>query len=115
MVNDSSQRQQQYVSSPGRAVASMTSQLQNSTRSPAERKKDIVAQAMQEQKIFEDSLPKTEVKQEPGVLPTIDSKPSTKPDTKPVVTATKTTTPVAKPVTVNSKPVSKASQQVRAG
>ena len=115
-MNDSSQRQQQYVSSPGRAVASMTSQLQNSTtRSPAERKKDIVAQAMQEQKIFEDSLPKTEVKQEPGVLPAIDSKPSTKPDTKPVVTATKTPTPVAKPVTVNSKPVSKASQQVRVG
>jgi hypothetical protein len=38
-------------------------------QSPAERKKDIVAQAMQEQKIFEENIPKAEpvVKQEPGV------------------------------------------------
>ena len=39
-------------------------------QSPAERKKDIVAQAMQEQKIFEENIPKAEplVKQEPGVV-----------------------------------------------
>lgn len=113
-------RQPQYAASPGRAVASMTAQLQSATRSPAERKKDIVAQAMQEQKIFEDSLPKTEVKQEPGLpqpqppppVAIVESKVEiSKPETKPVITATKSI-PVTKTSTVTSKPAMKPSQQV---
>ena len=60
-------------------------------QSPAERRKDIVAQAMQEQKIFEESIPKQEpiVKQEPGV--TTDPNVSNSQDTKPLITATKST------------------------
>lgn len=91
--SSSSARQQQYV--PGRAVASMTAQQQTAA---AKTKKDIVAQAMQEQKIFEDSLPKTEVKQEPGVAPQpVDSKAGVKAkaDAKAAATSTKTT-PVIK-------------------
>ena len=69
-----------------------TSQAQAITRhvqSPAERRKDIVAQAMQEQKIFEESIPKQEpiVKQEPGV--TTDPNVSNSQDNKPLITATK--------------------------
>ena len=47
-----------------RALESQTTARQ--VQSPAERRKDIVAQAMQEQKIFEESVPKSEpvVKQE---------------------------------------------------
>lgn len=70
-------------------------------QSPAERKKDIVAQAMQEQKIFEENNAKLEpaqVKQEPGVVEpppsstvnngnTTTTTPTTAgPDVKPVVT-----------------------------
>ena len=104
------QRQHQYTASPGRAVASMTAQLQAATRSPAERKKDIVAQAMQEQKIFEDSLPKTEVKQEPGVFSVDVKKPETKPDIKPTVMATKSI-PESKVVTAKVGLGSKGIQQ----
>ena len=47
-----------------RALDSQTTARQ--VQSPAERRKDIVAQAMQEQKIFEENVPKSEpvVKQE---------------------------------------------------
>ena len=61
-------------------------------QSPAERKKDIVAQAMQEQKIFEENtMPKAEavVKQEPGVPP-VSTAPAvipSGPDRKPVITS----------------------------
>lgn len=83
--------------------------LSRQIQSPAERRKDIVAQAMQEQKIFEDSVPKQEpiVKQEPGVsnaqasvagtssttgdVVASSAAASTSVDTKPVMTATKTT------------------------
>ena len=104
------QQQSQYVSSPGRAVASMTAQQQTAA---AKTKKDIVAQAMQEQKIFEDSLPKTEVKQEPGVAP-IDSKKASvqqKPDIKPVLTQQTKTVPVIKTTTTMAKSGGKNSQQ----
>ena len=78
------------IGEPG--LQNHTSQSQSITRhvqSPAERRKDIVAQAMQEQKIFEESIPKQEpvVKQEPGV-PT-DINVSSSQDTKPLITATK--------------------------
>ena len=74
----------------GRAVASTTATTVKHVQSPAERKKDIVAQAMQEQKIF-DQLPKAEavVKQEPGVAPvkattsSAPAGPDIKPDIKP--------------------------------
>lgn len=60
-------------------------------QSPAERRKDIVAQAMQEQKIFDENMPKMEpiVKQEPGVSGTDTSAVTTATETKPLVTATK--------------------------
>ena len=105
------QQQSQYVSSPGRAVASMTAQQQTAA---AKTKKDIVAQAMQEQKIFEDSLPKTEVKQEPGVAP-VDAKKASvqqnKPDIKPVLTQQTKTVPVIKTTTTMAKSGGKNSQQ----
>merc|ERR1719471_2055685 len=104
------QQQSHYVSSPGRAVASMTAQQQTAA---AKTKKDIVAQAMQEQKIFEDSLPKTEVKQEPGVAP-VDAKKASlqqKPDIKPVLTQQTKTVPVIKTTTTMAKPGAKNSQQ----
>ena len=64
-------------------------------QSPAERKKDIVAQAMQEQKIFEENIPKAEpvVKQEPGVAAGgggDGAADAAGKDGKPAVTATKT-------------------------
>ena len=51
------------------AAVNTAQSIARQVQSPAERRKDIVAQAMQEQKIFEDSVPKQEpiVKQEPGV------------------------------------------------
>lgn len=68
-------------------------------QSPAERRKDIVAQAMQEQKIFEENVPKMEpiVKQEPGVSGT-DANVTSATDTKPLVTATKSS-----PATTNTQ------------
>ena len=88
--------------------ASSAQSIARQVQSPAERRKDIVAQAMQEQKIFEDSVPKQEpiVKQEPGVSQaqastsgavssnngtpsTTSETTSTSVDTKPVVTASK--------------------------
>jgi len=90
------------------AVQSIARQVQ----SPAERRKDIVAQAMQEQKIYEETVPKQEVnvKQEPGVAPAMPAAsaastaaasstttasttatPTTSVDTKPNITATKST------------------------
>ena len=73
------------------AVATSNTTVRH-VQSPAERKKDIVAQAMQEQKIF-DAMPKAEavVKQEPGVPPVKTPVSSAAaaangPDIKPVIT-----------------------------
>ena len=82
----------QATATPAAAVAVATT-----TVSHVQRKKDIVAQAMQEQKIFEQQMPKAEavVKQEPGVPPvtstTVKAAPAG-PDIKPVINQTKTPT-----------------------
>merc|ERR1740137_482994 len=78
----------QYTVSQARPTQLQAVTAQSTVRhvqSPAERKKDIVAQAMQEQKIFEESLPKAEpvVKQEPGVAPHSSATPSTSTTTTP--------------------------------
>ena len=87
---------QQYGSQARPASQTTTAQSSSQPRhvqSPAERKKDIVAQAMQEQKIFEENLPKSEpmtVKQEPGVAPTqstMKSATANMKDIKPTLTA----------------------------
>ena len=74
----------------GRAQAATPATVRH-VQSPAERKKDIVAQAMQEQKIFEENMPKAEavVKQEPGVPPvtTVPAVIPSGPDRKPVITS----------------------------
>ena len=89
-------------------------------QSPAERRKDIVAQAMQEQKIFEENVPKVEpavVKQEPGVSSTettaaTTTTSSTAADTKPQVTATKST-PTTTTTTTQRRPYQRSSNYNR--
>lgn len=92
--------------------ATVVQSIARQVQSPAERRKDIVAQAMQEQKIYEETVPKQEVnvKQEPGVAPALPAAstasntaasnttavpttatPTTSVDTKPNITATKST------------------------
>merc|ERR1712037_31315 len=76
-------------------VASSSNRTVKHVQSPAERKKDIVAQAMQEQKLF-DAIPKAEavVKQEPGVAPPVKAGPvPSGPDVKPVIKPPQTKTP----------------------
>jgi len=85
-------RVQYTVSQAGARPGPATHTTVRHVQSPAERKKDIVAQAMQEQKIFEENtMPKAEavVKQEPGVPP-VSTAPAmipSGPDKKPVITS----------------------------
>ena len=74
LVREQEPQRVQYTVSQPRPAQLQTVASQSTVRhvqSPAERKKDIVAQAIQEQNIFEESLPKAEpvVKQEQGVAP----------------------------------------------
>ena len=74
-------RPSQYTTASA-AVSSSASRTVKHIQTPAERKKDILAQAMQEQKLF-DKMPraKTVVKQEPGVAPGSNIKSVRKPAT----------------------------------
>lgn len=102
--------------------AAATTAATSATRhvqSPAERKKDIVAQAMQEQKIFEaNNGVKAEavVKQEPGVAPVKAGPAPAGPDIKPVITPQQQKTPVKrnynKNVNVKKEPVKNVKREV---
>ena len=99
---------------------SQTATATRHVQSPAERRKDIVAQAMQEQKIFEENVPKVEpavVKQEPGVssaetTAATTTTSSTAADTKPQVTATKST-PTTTTTTTQRRPYQRSSNYNR--
>ena len=110
-VSRAEARVQYTVSQAGTRPQAATHTTVRHIQSPAERKKDIVAQAMQEQKIFEENtMPKAEavVKQEPGVPP-VTTAPVTAvpsgPDKKPVITS--------KPAPVTKRQYKGASQASR--